>query len=180
MLDLGANVGYFTLRLAHLLRQKSSGPELAAVLVEGSPRVHRLLTGRLTRQAGMDKGLRVVNGLAGRREGSATLHEIAFHGMNSLTPRRFSRSVDVPFVDLTQLCCDFEVIHLLKCDIEGAEQLVLANYPDLLRKTSTAVFEFHHSDIDHAACLRYLSDAGLTNREILVHRETVGVELFWR
>src|ERR1700733_10111294 len=76
VLDLGANVGYFCLRVLDLMRQ--NGSRNAAVdmtLVEGSPAVYRELQNRLGSQNLDSVNLRVIHGLAGRRDGSSAIRE---------------------------------------------------------------------------------------------------------
>ena len=100
--------------------------------------------------------------------------------MNSISPRRFSKGVEVPFVDLDSVCTEAGRIHLLKCDIEGAEQQVIETYPDLFAKTECAVIEFHHPLVDREKCVARLKQYGFQQREVLVDRAEVSTELFTR
>lgn len=181
ILDLGANVGFFTLRVAELLHRIGlRDVKLQMILVEGSPSVFRKLTGRLNGQPILSGRYRAVNGLVGQRDGIGTIYEIPYHGLVSTVPRRLSRPVKVDFVNLDELCKLFGRISLIKCDIEGAEELFLANYPSLLRKTDAIVLEFHHSGINYQQCVGRLKEAGLTRHEVLVDKKVVTTELFRR
>jgi hypothetical protein len=71
-------------------------------------------------------------------------------------------------------------LNLIKCDIEGAEEIFIPNYPELLRKTDAIVVEFHHTGIDYEQCLRSLKEAGLARRNVLVDKKIVTTELFTR
>jgi FkbM family methyltransferase len=179
VLDLGGNVGFFTLRVADVfLRHGRSDFEV--VMVEGSPSTFAELNQRL---AANDKLLRErvrsVNGLAGERTGEAVIAENPSHGENTiLSPARGGRRV--PFVDLDELVRRWPRIDLLKCDIEGAEELFIRNYRDLLGKSERAVFEFHHDLCDIAACRRYLAEAGLTEAQTLREFGRCSVEFFFR
>ena len=161
VLDLGANVGYFCLRVLDLMRQ-SELQNLTAdmTLVEGSPAVYRELQDRLGSQNLSPMKLRLIHGLAGRREGSGAIHESAIHVKNTIMQPPRNGSAIVEFVDLARLMQDRPRIDLLKCDIEGAELLCIENYPDLLGKVKNAVFEFHDELCDTAKCLSLLDQAG--------------------
>jgi FkbM family methyltransferase len=182
VLDLGANVGFFTLRVAdliHRMEAQALKPEL--VLVEGSPSAYRQLVKRINEQPTLQGKCRLVHGLVGERAGAGTIYEIAYHGMNSIVPRRFSRAVKVDFVNLDELCQSLETIDLIKCDIEGAEELFLRNYPQLLGKAKAMVVEFHHKAINYDECLKRLREAGLSARhQVLMNRDLISTEFFQR
>ncbi|MFN2621829.1 MAG: FkbM family methyltransferase [Chthoniobacterales bacterium] len=179
VLDLGGNVGFFTLRVADtFLRSGRSDFEILAV--EGSPSTFAELNERLAANKQLlRERVRTVKGLAGQRTGVARIVENPSHGENSiLSPGRGGK--DMPFVDLDELVRNWNRIGLLKCDIEGAEELFLGNYPGLLRKTESAVFEFHHDLCDIPACRRHLSEAGLTSAGTLREFARFSVEFFSR
>ncbi|HMJ05896.1 MAG TPA: FkbM family methyltransferase [Chthoniobacterales bacterium] len=179
VLDLGGNVGFFTLRVADVfLRQGRSDFEV--IMVEGSPSTFAELNQRLAaNEKLLQKRVRSVNGLAGERTGAAVIAEAPSHGENSIvTPARGGQRV--PFVDLEELVGSWDRIDLLKCDIEGAEELFLGNYPGLLRKSERAVFEFHHDLCDIPLCRRRLAEAGLTQVQMLRESGRCSVESFSR
>src|SRR5262249_2098675 len=178
-LDLGANVGFFTLYLIDRLRRRHKRPfEIKAV--EGSPTVFGRLKSRLKTQTVPGEEIQLYHGLVGRRSGTGTLFEIGYHGMASLIPRRLSRATTVPFLNLDEVCADVDVIDLLKCDIEGAEEEFLNNWKAVIEKTKCAVFEFHPAKCDTVACKTILLESGFHNREILRQNNGASVELFWR
>ena len=179
ILDLGGNVGFFTLRVADIfLRHGRSDFEV--VMVEGSPSTFAELEQRLAANEKLLRDrVRSVNGLAGERSGEARIAEAPSHGENTiLTPGRGGKSV--PFVDLDALVRPWARIDLLKCDIEGAEELFVRNYGDLLRKSERAVFEFHHDLCDIPGCRRLLAEAGLTRAQTLREFGHCSVEFFSR
>ena len=75
VLDLGGNVGFFTLRVADVfLRQGRSDFEV--IMVEGSPSTFAELNQRLAaNEKLLQKRVRSVNGLAGERTGAAVIAE---------------------------------------------------------------------------------------------------------
>jgi len=161
VLDLGANVGYFTLRVVDLMRQSSLETFASDMtLVEGSPTTCRELQYRLSQQNLSLPKPRVIHGLVGQREGNGVIHESALHVKNTIMDTRQHDGVRVDFVDLYQIMEKRSKIDLLKCDVEGAELLFIQNYGDLLRRVKNAVFEFHHEQCDTTACTDLLAQLG--------------------
>ena len=92
---------------------------------------------------------------------------------------RFGASV--PFVDLDTLLPPGERIALLKCDIEGAEEIFLENYPQLFSRVDRAVFELHYDRCNVDRCVDLLDQAGLTRRTVIRDcRPEYSVDLFER
>jgi FkbM family methyltransferase len=184
VLDLGANVGFFTLRLVdRLLRERGSHFPWEATLVEGSPRSYRELQRRLERNRAVTPNVTVVHGLAGRRSGSAVMYEHDFHAANSINNpvmAREGRGTNVGYVELATLAAGMPRIQLLKCDIEGAELQFLESYPDLLEKVESIVLELHPQLCDVARCRVLLADAGFDRHTMIRDAADQSVELFER
>lgn len=179
VLDLGGNVGFFTLRLAHLLLQ-AGRTDFRVTMVEGSPSTYPELLERL----GANKELlgdrvTALHGLAGNRTGEGQIVQGVAHGENTIFGET-SGGARVPFLDLEKLAGNWPRIDLLKCDIEGAEEIFLGNYPNLLAKTDRAVFEFHHDKCDVPHCRQLLADAGLNPAKTIREFGNCTVELFSR
>jgi FkbM family methyltransferase len=181
VLDLGANVGLFSLRLLHLLhlqRAEASRHEVNAAhavnafLVEGNPRTYRVLRRRMKGQPKhLTQGsqFRMVHGLVGERHGTALIQDSAFHVMNRVMNVQSgggAGGVSIPFIDLESPMHlgRFGPIDLLKCDIEGSELALVQNYPDLLKRVRCAVFEFH-SACAVRQCVALLEQCGLSGAE---------------
>jgi FkbM family methyltransferase len=152
VLDLGANVGYFTLRVVDLIRQTRPECTVDATMVEGSPKVFTELETRMQSQPLPEVSLHMVQGLVGMRTGSASMHESAVHVKNTIMDGAEQNGRNIPFIDLSHLMEGVEEIDLLKCDIEGAELLFLENYENMLGKVKNAVFELHHDMCDTQKC----------------------------
>lgn len=179
VLDLGANVGFFTLRLADAFLRKRRN-DFSVIAVEGSPANHIELSERLDANSQFLSGrVRAINGLAGHRTGEGEISEGESCGENTLF-NQTARRVKAPFVDLDELTREWAIVDLLKCDIEGAEELFLRNYPDLLAKTEYAVLEFHHDKCDVVYCRQLLTDAGLKETVIVREFGRCSVEFFRR
>lgn len=179
VLDLGGNVGFFTLRLGDIFL-RTGRTNFSLTMVEGSPSTFAELRERLAaNESLLGNRVTAIHGLAGDRIGAGEIAEGESHGENTilgLTPGRKK----VSFIDLRDLVKTWERIDLLKCDIEGAEELFLRNYPDLLGKTDRAVLEFHHDKCDIPHCRKLLSKASL--EKVLTVREfgRCSVEFFRR
>ncbi len=187
ILDLGANLGFFAVRVGDMAwrsghQSPGAAPEFQMTCVEGSPRNFAELTDRIGRSKLPPTTVRLVHGLAGERSGQAVIHESAhMNGMNSILTRD-GAGTPVPFVNLDDLYPPGQSgdIDLLKCDIEGAELTFLRNYPDLLRRIRRAVFELHPGLCDVDECRRLLAQAGLTRCEHLWDRPETFTDYFTR
>jgi FkbM family methyltransferase len=178
VVDLGANVGYFALRFADLWCRTRGGEPFELISVEGAAHTYAQLRRHLEQPAIADRCV-ARHGLVGRRTGSAWISTSALSGLNSIHARQsFSRS-EVPFVDLDRLL-PARPISLLKCDIEGAEEMFCESYPDLLRRVATLVIEFHPDLNDESRCRELLRDAGLIHHRIVRRYEGGTVEIFSR
>lgn len=179
VLDIGANAGYFTLRVADRMLRRSVPPRnFRITLVEGSPRMVKILRQRLAWQPALKGNINIIEGLAGQRTGRARLYETAGHPRNSIVPQRFARKIQASFVDMAQETRGIEAFHLLKCDIEGAEQMVIENYHDILSRTAVAIFEFHHRHIDIKRCLTMLRECGFSAHHVLHRQAETSIEIF--
>jgi FkbM family methyltransferase len=164
ILDLGANVGFFYLRWLDLWRQAGMpGAAPRFVLVEGVPRTCDELRARLAAQTGPGAEVTVLNNLIGPRNGFGTITDSHVHFGNRLTT---GKGRTVPFLDIIAMFGG-KPIDLLKCDIEGGEQLFLESQPELLLSTRTAAVELHHAACDTGKCAALLEAAGFSSRRTL-------------
>jgi FkbM family methyltransferase len=174
VLDIGANVGMFALRFFDLMQQKGIEYDKAFILmVEGSPALAKEIEFRITSLPIPKTSYRVVNGLVGKRSGSARLSESGEPAQNFLS----ESGTEVPFIDLSNIVPS-SPIDLLKCDIEGSEEMFLSNYPELIAQSSVAIFELHHTQCDVKKCKDLLS--GFPNHQLVSSHSTETVEMFWR
>ncbi len=178
VLDLGANVGIFAKRLLHIRRSEFPNTSLELICVEGLPSTHKLLK-RFFPALNPQESAQLLHGLAGERSGSAKITPNTFHAMTSLTRGR-RRGVAVKFLDLDELTRDWKAVDLIKCDIEGAESLVLETYADLFKRTQFTVIEFHSYLVDPIACRKHLLDSGLGESLAIHANEHISVAFFER
>jgi FkbM family methyltransferase len=178
VLDLGANVGHFALRVVDRIRHQQRKISCDLTLVEGSPTTFAVLRDRIQAQALPEADMRMFHGLVGNRTGSATIHQSAIHVKNTL----FSADGDgasVPFLDLIPLMAGRSTIDLLKCDIEGAELLFLENHGELMGKVQHAVFELHDLLCDVPRCIALLAQMGF-REHMLYSKDKFSVRMFSR
>jgi FkbM family methyltransferase len=176
VLDLGANVGYFALRVVDVAARCGLEVPIALTLVEASARLCVELQERVVAQLPGRFSASVVHGLVGERVGSSQFHESAFHIGNSLRADPYARVSSVPYVDLDGVTASMHSVDLLKCDIEGAEQTFLQRYPALLDKVQVGVMEVHHPPVDPAICYELLKQRGF---RVQITRSTEWFDEAW-
>jgi FkbM family methyltransferase len=180
IVDLGANVGYFSLRFADLwTRHRGAKAPFRVIGVEGCPRTYEQLRSRLQQPALAGRCLPSF-GLAGARTGEATISTSVATGLNSIHGHRSLSRALVPFIDLETIIPAEGRIALLKCDIEGAECTLLENYAALFARVDAAVFEFHPQWCSVSRCRELLAASGLTRGTALRTADDCGTELFVR
>ncbi len=184
-LDLGSNVGFFTLRLIDFLYQQPKFYEYSGILIEGSLPVYEELKYRINKQTKIASQLKIIHGLVGKRAGSAKIFQSGNSVTNTLKTNSLLRKkiygTEVSYIDIETLFTDNITIDLLKCDIEGSEEEFIENYQPLLKKVNVAVFEMHYKKCDVSYCLNVINDCGLTNRKtIFNYMGDTSMEVFWR
>lgn len=180
VVDLGANVGFFSLRLADLWQRARRDDRFRVVCVEGSPVTFAQLARNVDQPALKGRCL-VHHGLVGQRQGQASISLSVRTGNNSVVSQVESYSrAQVSFLDLEQLLPAGERVALLKVDIEGSEEMFFDNYPQLLMRADRMVVEFHGELCDVPRCLRLIQQAGFPEGQALRRFDLQSVLLFAR
>ncbi len=185
-LDLGANVGFFTIKVADLILQHNNSEiDFRGVLVEGSPSVYSELQQRIDQEPHFSKKLQLIHGLIGEPKGVGKIFESDFHITNSLFSNNLSeRKSQVKYIDLNDLCKSDREIDLLKSDIQGSELSFLENYHQhLLKKVRCAIFEIHHDICDAERCLNILGTEFPRQKQLKIknsHSSRLSLHYFWR
>lgn len=182
ILDLGANVGFFTLRALDLHRRLHIRSRCRIWQVEAQPQTFKILRQRLLQQE-LDQPVEEVHsvlGAAGKREGFAFIKENTCHAMAGLNRNGVENGSRVEFVDLEKLVERVDRIDLLKCDIEGSEEMLLEEFAALLARVDRLVIEIHLSECDYSRCLSMIERAGLTRRKVIMETEFLSLEYFTR
>ena len=186
ILDLGANVGYFSLRCIHFYLAGQERFPFQLFAVEGSPSLLPDLQHRLAIDA-EESEVQVRCGLVGRRSGEAMIYSSAFYSCvnkvakngakTSRNPLLNRRAEVSQYVDLDELVGPGP-IDLIKCDIEGSELEFLENYPDLLGRTKMLVIEFHPNACDASHGRRLLESYGFKYVNTIQEHTTYSLETF--
>lgn len=147
VLDLGCNSGYFAVQMlnrARVLRPEAPLPKL--VLVDANAqavaRARSVLAG-----CGAEADVTCVTGLVGARNGGTSTFYVATASAESSAQHRtkHARAVQVDAVDLEKL----ERVHfpqgldLIKCDIEGGEELLVREWAGLVGRAGALLVEWH-------------------------------------
>jgi len=192
VLDLGANVGFFSLRCidryAGAPRQSHS---LELFAVEGSPSVSAELEKSLSIYRGSAGiSVNVTQGLIGRRSGKGMIYSSLFHSCtNTVVPHGGKTSKNIllgrhaegsKYLDLDELIPAPRPVDLIKCDIEGSELEFLQNYESLLRRARLLVIELHPLQCDVSACREILSAYGFRKERTIKCLPTHSLEVYGR
>jgi len=163
VLDIGANIGYFTMLSASLVG--SSGSVTA---IEPNPESAKLM--EASRRANSFDNVSVLQVAAGREMGLLVLHGNYSNAMTSAAPDEASelvRSTTVPSFKVDDLIPKSKKIDFVKIDVEGAEYNALRGASELIRRCHpTIVSEFSPqtmpgiSGVDGRQYLRFLLDFG--------------------
>jgi FkbM family methyltransferase len=181
VLDLGANVGFFTLRLFDRLRACGLDDARCVVtLVEADAAILPVLDERLHADNALASSTRVVHGAVGVRDGSAAFYRSPSPGEGTIARTTGGPSVAVPAVDLDEQLADAPAVDLVKCDIEGAELAFFEQCPALLARTAVLIVEIHTDRSPVARCRERLAAAGLTEESILRDRGGCALHLYTR
>lgn len=152
VIDVGANVGYFTCIAAKLVGRRG-----AVHAFEPNPEVSALLRASISTN-GFDGWVTCNANAVGRSSGSAPLYihpDPALTGWASLLKYSWGsdeRAVPVPVVTLDQYCAQKAIVRvrLLKIDIEGGEAELLRGASNLLRQVrpDAIVCEVQGNELD--------------------------------
>lgn len=123
VVDIGANIGFFTLLAAHL-----TGPTGSVVAIEASPRIAGLLQANIDRNAPLPVSVRNV--AVSDRRGMVTLYEGPASNIGRTTileQRGFDAAGTVAALPIDEILSKAEARRtaFIKIDIEGAERPVL-------------------------------------------------------
>lgn len=181
IMDLGANVGFFTMRVLDLIaRRRIQFERIHCLLVEASPRLRPSLHRHLDMIERKELTTKIVTGLVGLRTGEAGLALKASECMNQVAEKPSGMSCRVPYYNLDDALDETTEVSLLKCDIEGSERDFLESYPELLRKTKVAVFEFHDPMCPASLGVPKVMNAGFVANQVLLDQGLAKTIMFER
>ncbi|HAE41820.1 MAG TPA: hypothetical protein DCG34_02745 [Clostridiales bacterium] len=183
LLDLGSNVGFFAHRFADILRGQY--PELVAqkqvgiTMVEGIKAVADESMFRLENNLGKLGRCEVIHGLVGKKDCFDYISSEYNYGYNTVIGKMSgSSTVKTAYYNLEEKLSSV-TYDLIKCDIEGAEEVFIETYYNLLRRHPRIVFEFHHKMCDTQKCDRLLKELGF-NVVVLYSNKEISMAYYYR
>jgi FkbM family methyltransferase len=166
VIDVGANVGFFSLRFAQWV-----GDDGEVISIEPEDRNYETLISALKR-AGLSGRVRPLKAVAAASSG------MMFLEINPLHPADHKLSLDgsgvaVEAVKLDDLIQDKAILRpsLIKIDVQGAEMLVLQGAVDILRLSGPALFV----ELQEEGLKKF----GTSVSAILNHLSQRGYEAYW-
>jgi FkbM family methyltransferase len=166
VIDVGANVGFFTLRFAEWV-----GGAGEVISIEPEARNYEILTAALDR-AGLSARVRNLKAAATAVAGAARLEINPLHPADHKLSRD-GTGLPVDGVTLDQLVHDAGRLRpsLVKIDVQGAEMLVLRGASTILKLAGPALFiELHEEG---------LRKFGTSVSAVLDHLSSLGYAAYW-
>ncbi|NDJ76528.1 MAG: FkbM family methyltransferase [Chloroflexi bacterium] len=153
VIDVGANIGFFTLRFGHWITGSAK-----VFALEPEPANFHRLTRRIAR-AGLIDRVEAIRAAAAETSGELRLAVDPVHPGNH---KLATSGIPVQSIAIDALMAkhDWPRVALLKIDVQGAEQRVLAGAAETLRRFRPAVFIEIDRDSDGNALLQQIIDLG--------------------
>lgn len=182
VLDLGANVGFFTLKIADEMFQ-AGVKDFSIIALEADSSNYNILNKRID-QPLIRSRVKSYWGLAGYKTGShALLKSNEHYGHSAAFDTPLKTGDKVEYIDVEKLLGDTVTsIDFIKCDIEGSEEIFIRENLSLFERTVHCVFEFHAGECDVANCRNMLARAGLRSKGVIKEESKykTSVEVFSR
>lgn len=155
--DIGAHYGYYS-----LLASSLAGESGRVIALEPSPRNLDVLRThiRLNRVT----NITVLETALSDHAGEARFDNRAGSGVGHLSPEG---PITVKLSTLAALSKDFPPPNVMKIDVEGAEEAVLAGGRETLARSKPTIFLSTHGEALAENCSRMLRDLGYSLRELL-------------
>ncbi len=185
--DIGANVGYFTLYAAEYTGKK----DLLGLAVDAAEKMSDEVQWHVDRNR--LSNTKVRTGVAGYPPGVTTAtffvnpSNVASSAQPNLNPdvpsKGESVAVTVPAIDVAaewKKMAGDRRIDLLKVDVEGFELDLIRNSPELLAMTDRLVLEWHKWVTSLDEIEQMLAERGFVKRNVIADDEHAGVAVFDR
>ena len=164
--DIGANLGFFTIRCCEIWNQLEKKSPIHFVIFEPSETCYRRLEQNLKLFKHPPFSFEIHNVLVGKKKGWDWFIEDEEHHLGQCVSeqiekqgKRYSRKV--PYKDLSEELVSSK-INLLKCDIEGSEVEFLKNYSSYLKNVSSIIIETHGQKAKEFVC-RKMKETNFVN-----------------
>lgn len=128
VVDVGANIGYFTALLANLV-----GPRGRVYAFEPDPRNIELLQHTIKRNGWTH--VIAERKAVSNKAGNFLLYQARSWAANAITPTEHVSSVNVQVVTLDEFLSDEDHIDFVKMDMDGSEPLAIQGMTELIRRS---------------------------------------------
>ena len=169
VIDCGANVGFFTLRMLDRFLINDSHAKLNLYMIEAAPHLVKKLRLKMESIAFSNIKIQIISGLAGKRSGNSTFQLAKSGDVSNYVSESPLLDLDtrgkiksLPYIDLEKVVGENTPIDLIKLDIEGSEFDFIKSYTALLRRTRVLVVEFHSDFGNVSEAIKNLSELGLS------------------
>lgn len=161
VVDLGANRGLFTIYVLHYLKRHGILHTPKILCIEPARENYKGLLDNINQNSLSGQIIPVRGIVTNKRSGEVPFYYATrSHGMSTVVKNDRITTHRLRVIDVSEYLT-FPRIDLLKVDIEGSEQAFLQEYPEILRKTSLLIAEFHLQQINYSICQSILESQGL-------------------
>lgn len=164
IIDLGANIGYFTTLANQVLSYKWSSNNFEFQLIEANDNLIKPIKKTLN-EAGLEN-YEIHYGLAGPRENKFFVN----NPQNLMASKIGLEGNLTPFIDFNNII--FTRPDIIKIDIEGAEFELFDNFFDWISTAQYLIIEFHKTDNKFSKINLQLLNAGFRN--VIERKENSG------
>jgi FkbM family methyltransferase len=142
-LDIGCNCGLFSLYLEDVARTHQWEGPRNAVLIDANR--FALRTARRSIDANqLQSSFYIEKGIVGKRSGTLSFYESKSTYKSSVFKLSSKeKATELECLDLLQASKRLPGLDLIKMDIEGAEMLVIEEWPDVIRRARHLLIEWH-------------------------------------
>jgi FkbM family methyltransferase len=163
ILDVGANVGFFSLRYSNKTEK--------IIAIEPHPRNFEILNKNI--KINGIRNIEALNLAINDKVGNSILYGSG--GSASIINNSSDEKYVVKTTTLDEICKNIEKIDLLKIDVEGAEELVLKGGNTTLNKVHTLVVEVHHDWVKEESIIKVLSNVGFKIKKLPSYVERTSI-----
>ena len=142
VIDVGANVGIFSLQVAQITNDTSR-----VLAIEAHPKIARFLTKNISLNG--FKNIEVIPKAVGAIRQKIFLSDLRSDDMNHVS-QSSKDSIEVDQITLDEVTTGYEEIYFLKIDVEGSEYQVLDGAANTLRKTRYLMVEYYPKAYDRS------------------------------
>lgn len=159
--DLGCNVGYFSLALENHLRSNGGGTPTRALLIDAN----ELCVKTARKNIGLNSlsGWTAKQAVLGPEGESVQFHQFKYSIHSGIfSNQKGEKVITYPTVPLKTLLSDREIPRdLIKIDIEGAERNLLKQERELVTSFRYGICEWHAPEMTGSDLQQFCKDAGL-------------------